>query len=56
MIRIIIWIASLITALTGAAKGEDGIASHYDRSSGSKVACDRSRPAAMALSSAAWNR
>lgn len=39
MIRIIIWIASLITALTGAAKGEDGIASHYDRSSGSKVAC-----------------
>jgi hypothetical protein len=39
MIRIIIWIASLITALTGAAKGADGIASHYDRSSGSKVAC-----------------
>jgi hypothetical protein len=39
MIRIIIWIASLITALTGAAKGEEGIASHYDRSSGSKVAC-----------------
>ena len=37
--RIIIWIASLITALTAAAKGEDGIASHYDRSSGSKVAC-----------------
>jgi rare lipoprotein A len=40
MIRIVIWIASLITALTGAAKGEDGIASHYDRSSsGSKAAC-----------------
>jgi rare lipoprotein A len=39
MIRIIIWIASLITALTGAAKGEDGIASQYDHSSGSKVAC-----------------
>jgi rare lipoprotein A len=39
MIRIIIWIASLITALTAGAKGEEGIASHYDRSSGSKVAC-----------------
>jgi len=39
MIRIIIWIASLITALTGAAKGEDGIASQYERSSGRKVAC-----------------
>ncbi len=39
MIRIIIWIASLITALTGAAKAEDGVASQYDRSSGSKVAC-----------------
>jgi rare lipoprotein A len=39
MIRIIIWIASLVTALTGAAKGADGIASQYDRSSGPKVAC-----------------
>jgi rare lipoprotein A len=39
MIHVIIWIASIITALTGAAKGEDGIASHYDRSSGAKVAC-----------------
>lgn len=39
MIRIIIWIASVITALMGAAKAEDGIASEYDRSSGSKVAC-----------------
>jgi rare lipoprotein A len=39
MIRIIIWFASLITTLTGAAKAEDGIASQYDRSSGPKVAC-----------------
>ena len=39
MLRIIIWIASLITAMIGAAEAEDGIASHYDRSSGSKVAC-----------------
>jgi rare lipoprotein A len=39
MIRIIIWIASLITALTGAADAEDGTASHYDSSSGSQVAC-----------------
>ena len=39
MIRIIIWIASLITALTGSADAEDGTASHYDTSSGAKVAC-----------------
>jgi rare lipoprotein A len=39
MIRIIIWIASLITALTGSADAEDGTASHYDTSSGTKVAC-----------------
>jgi rare lipoprotein A len=39
MICIIIWIASFISALTGPAKSEDGIASTYDRSSGSKVAC-----------------
>ena len=50
MIRIIIWIACLVTALTGAAKATDGIASQYDRSSGSKVACggklNESAPAA----------
>jgi rare lipoprotein A len=39
MIAIIIWIASIITALATAAKAEVGIASQYDRSSGSKVAC-----------------
>ena len=39
MIRLIIWIASLITALMGAADAEDGTASQYDRSSGAKVAC-----------------
>jgi rare lipoprotein A len=39
MIRIIIWIASLITALMGAAEAEEGTASHYDRSSGANVAC-----------------
>ena len=39
MIRLIIWIASLITALMGAADAEDGTASHYDKSSGAKVAC-----------------
>jgi rare lipoprotein A len=39
MIRIIIWIASLITALMGAAEAEQGTASQYDTSSGAKVAC-----------------
>ena len=39
MIHVIIWIASIITALIGVARGEVGIASHYDRSSGAKVAC-----------------
>jgi rare lipoprotein A len=38
MLRIIIWIASLITALS-SAQAEQGIASRYGRSSGSKVAC-----------------
>jgi rare lipoprotein A len=39
MIRLIIWVATIITAVTGSAKAEQGIASRYDRSSGSKVAC-----------------
>jgi rare lipoprotein A len=39
MLRIILWIAATITALLGPTKGEDGIASHYGRSSGSRVAC-----------------
>jgi len=30
---------STLFAVTGTAKAEDGIASHYTRSSGSKVAC-----------------
>ena len=30
---------STLFAVTGTAKAEDGIASHYGRSSGSKVAC-----------------
>jgi hypothetical protein len=38
MLRIIIWIASLITALS-SAQAEEGTASRYGRSSGSKVAC-----------------
>ena len=40
MTRVIIWgIASLITALAGAANSEEGTASHYDVSSAAKVAC-----------------
>jgi hypothetical protein len=40
MTRVIIWgIASLIAALAGAASAEEGTASHYDPSSGAKVAC-----------------
>jgi hypothetical protein len=38
MLRLIIWIASVITAIS-AAHAEGGIASQYGRSSGSKVAC-----------------
>jgi rare lipoprotein A len=36
---IICGITSLITALVGAAIAEEGTASHYDASSGAKVAC-----------------
>jgi rare lipoprotein A len=38
MLRLIIWIASIVTALS-SAQAEEGIASHYDASSGSKVSC-----------------
>lgn len=40
MTRVIVWgIATLIAALAGAANAEEGTASHYDPSSGAKVAC-----------------
>ncbi|HEY1361662.1 MAG TPA: septal ring lytic transglycosylase RlpA family protein [Xanthobacteraceae bacterium] len=39
MIHVIIWLASIIAALTAAAKAEVGLASHYDTSSGASVAC-----------------
>jgi peptidoglycan lytic transglycosylase len=40
MTRIIIWgTAPLIAALAGVANAEEGTASHYDATSGAKVAC-----------------
>jgi rare lipoprotein A len=39
MLWIIIRITTMLTALLSSANAEEGIASHYDRSSGSKVAC-----------------
>ena len=39
MLWIIVWTASLITALVTSAAAEEGLASRYDRSSGSLVAC-----------------
>jgi rare lipoprotein A len=39
MLRVMNRIALAILLFVGAANAEDGIASHYNRSSGSKVAC-----------------
>jgi peptidoglycan lytic transglycosylase len=38
MLHVIIWIASIISAIC-SAQAEEGIASRYDRSSGGKLAC-----------------
>ena len=39
MLRVTIRIAFTILSFIEAANAEDGVASHYSRSSGSKVAC-----------------
>jgi rare lipoprotein A len=39
MLWLILRVAALITIMATPTKAEDGVASHYDRSSGSKVAC-----------------
>jgi rare lipoprotein A len=39
MLWFVLYIASIITALIGTSNAEDGIASHYDKSSGGRVAC-----------------
>jgi peptidoglycan lytic transglycosylase len=39
MLWFILYIASLVTALASAAKAEEGVASHYGRDSGDRVAC-----------------
>jgi peptidoglycan lytic transglycosylase len=39
MLWFVLYIASIITAFIGASNAEEGIASHYDKSSGSRVAC-----------------
>jgi peptidoglycan lytic transglycosylase len=39
MIWFVVYIASIITALINVSNAEEGIASHYDRTSGSRVAC-----------------
>jgi rare lipoprotein A len=39
MVWFVVYIASIITAIINVSNAEEGIASHYDRSSGSKVAC-----------------
>jgi rare lipoprotein A len=41
MLWLILRFATLITVLTAPAKTEEGVASHYDHSSGSRVACGR---------------
>jgi rare lipoprotein A len=39
MVWFVVYIASIITALINVSNAEEGIASHYDRTSGSRVAC-----------------
>jgi len=39
MLWLILYIASLLTALTGGANAEEGVASQYGRDSGDRVAC-----------------
>jgi rare lipoprotein A len=39
MLWLVIRIAAIITAMTTSAHAEEGVASRYDRSSGSRVAC-----------------
>jgi rare lipoprotein A len=39
MVWFVLYMASIITAFIGASNAEEGIASHYDKSSGSRVAC-----------------
>jgi rare lipoprotein A len=39
MLLFVLYLASFIAALVGVSSAEEGIASHYDKSSGSRVAC-----------------
>jgi rare lipoprotein A len=39
MLWFVLYIASIITALSGVCNAGEGIASHYDKSSASRVAC-----------------
>jgi peptidoglycan lytic transglycosylase len=39
MVWFVLYIASIITASIGTSNAEEGVASHYDKSSGSSVAC-----------------
>ena len=39
MVWFVLYMASIITAFIGASNAEEGIASHYDKSSGSRMAC-----------------
>jgi peptidoglycan lytic transglycosylase len=39
MVWFVVYIASIITALINVSNAEEGIASHYNRNSGSRVAC-----------------